>query len=318
MFRKHPPIILLFFILCVLFSVSKIKAQPDEIETLVREVSADTQKGAVFGYTYQMRFSYNRRGKFGAGRRFSRLYEAIIPNRFSLKKTYGHPLLLIQDSEKVITQYDVEFMRNKLVEEIERAEQEAAVEKLESVNRKDGGYWTISFRAGDKGVMIDIVKILETAKLSNLQRSENGGRKIVSIDFHPDPEAKFETALSYLNKIEGRIWIDEADRRIMKVEGFPLGMLEANKDKPDEVRLPETVFLFAQTRVAEGFWFPQTVVVDFTKNPEIFETVRVEFSFDKYRKSSTEVRSSAVEPPKDAETEEKTDNKKDEKQRKDQ
>ncbi len=319
MFRKQSAFILLLFTVCVLFSVSNAEAQQDEIETLIKEVSADTQKGAIFGYTYQMKFSYNRRGRLGLGRKFSRLYEAIIPNRFSLKKTYGHPLLLIQDSEKVITQYDVEYMRNKLVEEIERAEQEAAGEKLESVSRKDGGYWTISFRAGDKGVMIDIIKILETAKLSNLQRSENGGRKIVSMDFHPNPEAKFETPLSYLSKIEGRIWIDEADKRIMRIEGFPVGMFEVNKDKPGEARLPETVFLFAQTRVAEGFWFPQTVVVDFTKNPEIFETVRVEFSFDKYRKSSTEVRSSAVEPPKDAETDEKQEKpEKIEKQTKDQ
>ena len=88
MSKKQSVIILLLLTTFVLFSVSNVNAQQDEIETLIKDVSADTQKGAIFGYTYQMKFSYNRRGKFGTGRKFSRIYEAIIPNRFSLKKTY--------------------------------------------------------------------------------------------------------------------------------------------------------------------------------------------------------------------------------------
>lgn len=307
MFKKQPLIILLLLTTIVLFSVSKTEAQEDEIGTLIRDVSADTQKGAIFGYTYQMKFSYNRRGKLGSGRKFTRVYEAIIPNRFSLKKVYSHPMLLTYDSEKVITTYDVEFMRSRLIEEIERAEKEAEPDLKQQPDRKDGGYWTIAFRAGDRGVKIDVIELLENAAVSNLQRSEYGGRKVVALDFTPKADSKFDSSISYLGKIEGKIWIDEADKRIMKIEGFPLGTLATLKDLPAEEREQKTVFLFSQRRVPEGFWFPQEVVVDFTKNPEIFDTVKVEFSFDKYSKSSTEVRSSTMETPKDDETEEKVE-----------
>lgn len=319
MSKKQSVIILLLLTTTVLFSVSKIKAQENEIETLIKDVSADTQKGAIFGYIYQMKFSYNRRGKFGAGRKFTRVYEAIIPTRFTLKKIYAHPLLLTYDSEKVITTYDVEYMRSRMVEEIERAEKEAEPDLTAQPDRKDGGYWTISFRAGDRGVKIDVIQLLENAKFSNLQRLENGSRKVVALDFTPKIDSKFDSSLSYLGKIEGKIWIDEADKRIMKIEGFPLGTLATLKDLPAEEREQKIVFLFAQRRVSEGFWFPQDVVVDFTKNPEIFDTVKVEFSFDKYSKSSTEVRSSTMETPKDADTEEKPEKpEKTEKQKKDQ
>lgn len=317
MSKKQSVIILLLFISFLSFSVSKTKAQQDEIETLIKEVSADTQKGAIFGYTYQMKFSYNRRGRLGTGRRFSRLYEAIIPTRFSMKQTYTHPLLLTYDSERVITNYDVEFMRNRLVEEIERAEREAEANPNEQPGRKDGGYWTIGFRAGDKGVKIDIIQLLENSNFSNMHKTESGGRKIVSLDFSPKTDTKFDTAISYLGKIEGKIWIDEADKRIMKIEGFPLGTFATVKELPVGERQAKTVFLFAQTRVAEGFWFPQDVVVDFTKNPEIFDTVKVEFTFDKYKKSTTEVRSSRMESPKEAETVEKAEKPKEDNQKED-
>lgn len=317
MSKKQSVIVILLLTTFVLFSVSNVNAQQDEIESLIKDVSADTQKGAIFGYTYQMKFSYNRRGKLGTGRKFSRMYEAIIPNRFSLKQTYTHPLLLTYDSEKVITNYDVEFMRNRLVEEIERAEREAETNPNAQSDRKDGGYWTIGFRAGDKGVKIDIIQLLENSNFSNMYKTESGGRKIVSLDFSPKTDSTFENTLSYLGKIEGKIWIDEADKRIMKIEGFPLGSFATLKELPVEERIGKTVFLFAQTRVAEGFWFPQDVVVDFTKHPEIFDTVKVEFTFDKYKKSTTEVRSSRMDAPKEAETVEKAEKPKEDNQKED-
>lgn len=321
MSKKQSVIILLLLTATVLFSVSKIKAQEDEIGTLIKDVSADSQKGAIFGYTYQMKFSYHRKG--GLGKKFSRLYEAIIPNRFSLKKTYQHPFILIEDSEKQITNETVRFMRNKLIEEIERAEKEAETNINEKIpDRKDGGYWTIGFRAGDKGIRIDVMKLISNATFSNMERLETGGRKVVTLEFSPKPDATFDADISYLSRIEGKIWIDEADRRIMKIEGFPVGWLAELSDKSDAERQQKIVFLFSQMRVSEGFWFPKDVFVDFTKNAYMFDAVRIEYSFDKYRKSTTEVRSSTMETPKDAETEEKVEKQekpeKIEKQKKDQ
>ena len=281
------------------------EAARQEIDALIADALVDTQKGAIFGYTYFMKFSFDHKRSFGSGRRFTRLYEAIIPSRFTLRKVYSHPFVLIRDSEKEITGEDIAKQRRQLADELERAETEAESDPNPSTEQKDGGYWTMRFSSNGKGVNVNILKLLENSDFANLQRRQIEGRNIFSIDFIPSASAKFETALAYLNKIEGRIWIDEADKRIVRIEGFPGGKFAEFKDKPDAERAPQTVFLFAQKRVAEGFWFPETVVLNFTKTPEIFETVRVEFDFTDYRKSGIEIRTPDIAPPKEIESNDK-------------
>ncbi len=255
----------------------------------------------MFGYTYFMKFSYSHHKKFGFGRKFTRLYEAILPLRFSLKRTYRHPFVLIQDSEKLITAQHIADMRKDLVKELERAESEdEGGQNDKKPESKDGGYWTISFSANQQKVKIDIIKLLENSHFRNLQRRQIEGRNVFLIDFSPKSEAVFEKSLSYLGKIEGQIRIDEADKRITRIEAFPPGKLEQNREKPDIERQQEAVFLFVQTRVAEGFWFPQDVMLNFTKNPEIFDTVKIEFNFEKYKRANVEIKSSDIEAPKEA------------------
>lgn len=295
---------LLFLISTIGFCVYPNAAQDKEIETLVREVSADTQRGAIFGYTYFMKFSYNRRKKIGYGRRFTRLYEAVIPTRFSLRRVYRHPFVLIRDSEKNVTEEEILEMRRRLVEELERAESEAEKDSHYAAENADGGYWTINFSADGKALKIDVLKLLENAELSGLRRTEFEGRKIVTLDFRPKSQANIENALAYLNKIEGRIWIDEADRRIIRIEGYAPGKMKEFIDRKENERERESVLLFKQTRVREGFWFPERVLLDFTKAPEIFDTVMIEFAFTDYSRSGVEIRSSEIAAPVEAGLEE--------------
>lgn len=273
----------------VLFSVvSVVKAQDAEIEKIVGEVSADSQKGAIFSYSYMMKISYERH-KFG-GRKFTRLYEAIIPSRFSLNRIYSHPFILVRDSEKPVSEDAIRNMRKMIAKQIEQAETEEERERrADEKPPEDGGYWTIGFSAGSEKIKVDVFQLLKNARLGNLQKKQIDGRTIVSLDFAPKTETVFEKPLSYLSKIEGRIWIDEADKRITRVEGFPVGKLTELKDKPETERRREMVFLFAQSKVAEGFWFPQTIRLNFDKHPEIFEEFEVEFTFTEYKKGSVEV-----------------------------
>lgn len=296
------------FILCAVFltaSAFEVPAQETDIETIIKEASTDRQKGAVFGYTYFMKFSFNQHRKFGVGKKFTRQYEAILPTKFSLKKTYSHPLLVIKDSDRVITAEEIAHMRNELAKELERAESEAAKNPDEVPEKNDGGYWKMNFSTNGKSLKIDVLHLLNSSKFSNLQRKQIDGRNVILIDFAPDPAAKLENPVSYLSKIEGQIWIDEADKRVFRIEGFPLGKLALLKDKTDAERLQQIIYLFAQTRVEEGFWFPKEVVLDFSKNPDIFNTIRIEFSFTDYKKSSVEVESYDVKSATEGETDEK-------------
>gem|GEM_PF-3897503 len=58
------------------------------------------------------------------------------------------------------------------------------------------------------------------------------------------------------------------------------------------------IFLFTQTKVPEGFWFPQTIWINFAKHPEMFEAIEIQYNFSAYKKADVDVKDS-IETPKD-------------------
>lgn len=287
----------LLFVSSVLFLTSAAEAQESEIDRIIKEVSVNTQKGAISNYTYFMKFSYERHKKF-AGRKFTRLYEAILPAKFSTNRVYQHQLVLLQDSEKEISEVDILNARKELAKELEKAENEADKQAVQEKPNDDGGYWAVAFSTDGRSVKVDVLQLLKNTRLSNLQRRQVNGKSLVTIDFTPKAEAVLEKSLAYLSKIEGQILIDETDRRIIRIEGFAPGEFVKHKDKIDAERQKEMVFLFLQTKVFEGFWFPQTVWVNFAEHPEIFETIEVQFDFSKYKKAIVDVQD-AINTPKE-------------------
>jgi hypothetical protein len=286
------------FVAFVLFLSIQITAQDTEraeISKIIEAVSEDSQKGAIFSYSYLMKVSYEKH-KFG-GRKFTRLYEAIIPSRFSLNRIYAHPFILLKDSEKTVSEDAIRNMRKIIAKEIERAESEEE-KKLKDDEKppQDGGYWTMGFSASSQRVEVNVISLLKNSFLSNLQRKQVDGRSVVTLEFEPNPAASLDKPLSYLSKIEGQIWIDELDKRITRIEGYPRGEFVKQKDKPEMERLKEAVFLFSQTKVSEGFWFPQNVWLNFEKHPEIFESIEVEFSFSEYKKGTVDVQYQEEKP----------------------
>lgn len=289
LFGYNPKTLFLLCLTLILISGITVEAQDSELEQLVKDVSVDSQKGAIFSYSYLMKFSYDRH-KMG-GRKFSRLYEAIIPSRYSLNRAYSHPFILLQDSEKTITEASVKYAREAIAKDIMKAEseEEKPLTEKEKPKAEDGGYWTMAFSADSQTVMVDVLKLLKNARLTNLQRKQIDGNEVVVIEFAPNPGAIFEKSLSYLSKIEGQIWIDETAKRIIRIEGFAPGEFAKLKEKTNDERRLEAVFLFSQTKVAEGFWFPQIVWLNFSKHPEIYASFEVEFTFSNYKKGSVDI-----------------------------
>ena len=289
-FLQKAKTILILCIVFVLFSAAEIKSQQTnpEIEEIIKTVSVDSQKGAIFDYTYLMKVSYNRH-KFG-GRKFTRLYEAILPTRYSLDRDFTHPLILIQDTEKFISPDEIMNTRKNIAKQLEMLESEEEKKAAENKEIKDsGGYWTMGFSANEQKIRIDVMQLLKNSRWNNIQRNQVDGRNVALLEFIPNPSATFDKTLSYLSKLEGQIWIDETDKRVVRIEGYAPGVFAGLKDKTDSERQKEAIFLFLQTKVIEGFWFPQIVRLNFAKHPEVFEPIELEFTFTNYKKSSVDV-----------------------------
>lgn len=280
--------------LCVL-AVSSL-AQQGNIEKLIEDASVDSQKGAIFNYTYTMELSYDKKKTLGVGRKFTKTYKAIIPSRFPLSKNYTHPLVLIKDSEKLVTQDHINDSIKRLITEVERAEN-AAGDPLAESKETTGGYWTMRLKTNRQGVKIDVLRLLGFSRFSNLQQKKINGNDIISIDFFPELALVFDDSLTYITKIEGQIWIDAASKRIIRIEGYPLGFFKNVRDKTEKKREEKAVFLFIQTKVPEGFWFPKYVALNFKDHPNIFKPIKLEFKFSDYKKSNTDVRNVNIRQP---------------------
>lgn len=291
----------IFFCLS-LISVSSAQnlSQETGIKKLIEDVSVDTQKGAIFNYTYQLEVSYAKKNKLGFGRKFTKTYKAVIPSRFDLNSVYTHPLVLVKDSEKLITREDIDNDIKDLVEKIDRAER-AADNSTEEEAESNGGYWTMRLKANKEYIKIDILKIFEIARFSNLQEKQIDGNNLILLDFSPNPALIFDESLDYISDIEGQIWIDPTSNRVVRVEGFPLGTFAEMRNQADGEREDKAIFLFVQKKVSEGFWFPDYVRLDFTDNPKIFKPIRLEFKFSDYQKSNTNVRNVNIKTPQESE-----------------
>ena len=297
MYKYKLVIVFSLFVSLILFSVSNAKAQDAEIDRIIKEVSVDTQKGAISNFTYMMKFSYERHRKL-AGRKFTRLYEAILPSKIATDKFYPHQLLLVQNSEQKLTNEEIMIARQNLAKELEKAEREAENQTPQARTFEDGGYWTTSFTNEGRKIKVDILKLLENSKFTNLQRKKIDGKDIAIFDFAPNGNPVTDKTLAYLSKIEGQITINETDKRIIKIEGFALGEYAAQKEKAEAERQKGIVFLFMQTKVAEGYWFPQTIWLNFGNHPEIFEPIEIQYNFSAYRRANVDVKDS-IETPKE-------------------
>lgn len=298
---RRKAVLFTFFICIISFFSVELSAQEIEAAAVIKNISEDSQKGAIFNYSYMMKISYQRFKNGKLDKKFTRLYEAILPSRFALNRTYSHPFILIQDSERKITAMEIAAMRKDLAKELERAESEDEKQVKEKLPSNDGGYWTMRFTNDNMRVKVDVLKLLSNSHLTNFQRVQIDGRDTIIINFSPKSDAVFDDSLAYLSKIEGMIWVDEKDRRIIRIEGFPIGTLETNKNKTETERSEETVFFFQQTKVKEGFWFPLTAWLNFTKLPQDFGSVRIDFSFSDYKKASVEVQTVDMESSSESE-----------------
>ncbi len=103
--------------------------------------------------------------------------------------------------------------------------------------------------------------------------------------------------LFYLGLIEGVMFIDKADKRIVAVEGFPIGKLEKVKGLSPADRELESVFFYLQARVTEGYWFPRLVKLNFIDAPPEFKDIdaQIEFAFSNYTRFHVEVESAKVD-----------------------
>jgi hypothetical protein len=132
------------------------------------------------------------------------------------------------------------------------------------------------------------------------RRESFQGRDVIVFDFRARPDFKPKSRTeSVVAKMIGVIWIDPADRQIIRLEArFPDGF-KIGGGLVASIR-PGSAFMFEQARLADGIWLPRAAQINAAMKLFLVAGFRRNLTreYSNYKRFSTNVGDAAVEAPK--------------------
>ncbi|MGA7732988.1 MAG: hypothetical protein WCD37_17150 [Chloroflexia bacterium] len=289
----------LLLFLC-LFPAALAQTSAVDIAQLIKDCQANGQNGSLMAeYTYNWKITQRGRNSQGAYKDEFALYETYVP---TLKNKGTTKFVLIQTYEKSqpLPPDKVEKERQKAGERLAKAETEnqrgttKETNSIEDEKRKrlPGVYFDANVNFGlTKNVKLSLQTILKQCVFENPRDEALNGRPAIKLDFRPSATAVFEKDQNFLARAQGTIWVDKADRIVVKIEGRQLNT------KPNDEDL---VFLYQSIRMPEGKWLPERVQFNGSKNKEFFNGMGGDMIFEwlDYKRFVTEAEDAKIKSPK--------------------
>jgi predicted nuclease with RNAse H fold len=199
----------------------------------------------------------------------------------------------------------------RVAEELEKAEREAPrrTEKRERERaERRAKQRAKAAKSGAKGEGeededdVEISTFLRACEFFSPRRERFRDRDVIVFDFRPRAGFKpSNRGESLVSKLSGVIWIDPAERQVMRlearlVESFKMGggLLAAVK--------PGSAFLFEQTRLEDGIWLPRYSQVNASARVMLFAGMSINATneFSDFKRFSTKTGEDKLDRPKEA------------------
>ena len=245
-------------------------------------------------YTYRLkkiRREFNDHGK--ASQKLLQEFEAY-PVRGQ------HILIQVRENGEPLPSSEVEWQRRRAGEQLELAERTAEQQKQAghpATNEPDGypsaGVYARVHRHA-VAVSLDPSTLLRNCDLTSPRLERLGERDSVVFDFHARPGVTLPPRRTYLARLTGRVWMDMADKVIVRLEAWPTD--EFRKSDPAQASAnaeanAEPCLIYQQTKLATGAWVPSLMRINSGGNPALFDGLNwdVVFEFDDYKQFTTSV-----------------------------
>lgn len=175
---------------------------------------------------------------------------------------------------RLVAKNGAPLSRRDQAEEDRRAEARArAIAEGRTVNERPG---------------IRLGSLLDRFDFRAVGRETREGRDTLVFDFEPRPgpgaAAADESADRVTRILSGRLYVDESERRVARLEAWNTPGRDAKVSTGVKLGALSTIMDF--TRVAERVWLPRSVLTEATARAFFFRTVRVrnEVSYSNYRR----------------------------------
>jgi hypothetical protein len=228
-----------------------------------------------------------------------------------------HVLIQISENGSALSPREVAEERRLAGEELERAEREAQKQQenapAAAATGEPGRYLLagvfVNFGRRYSNVLIDLSEFLRSCEFSAPHREMVGKREAIRLSFRARADVKFPNPVSFISKLNGTIWIDVADKVVMRLEGWPLTKTgqEANaaqvahdsKQPEQDSKQSEAAVIYQQVRLPTGLWVPSLIRMNAGGDGGLFNGLNwdVMFEFKDYKIYSTDVGSVEIEKP---------------------
>ena len=145
-----------------------------------------------------------------------------------------------------------------------------------------------------KNVKLSLATILKECLFENLREEMLNARPAIKLDFRPPASDVFAKDEKFLAYTQGTIWVDKADRIVIKVEGRPLNAKKDANENKDNV-----AFIYQSIRMPEGKWLPGLVRFNGNKNKVFFNGMGGDMIFEwlDYKRFVTDAEDAKIKPP---------------------
>jgi len=146
-------------------------------------------------------------------------------------------------------------------------------------------------------VSINVSAIFRYCEFFSPRSEESAGRHMIVMNFRPRHGVQVQNNFSYLRKLIGTVWIDQADKIVTRVEGWP-----ASEDAFDLMQSTapqnDAALVYRQERQADGLWFPSLIRLNANGRTDLFDGLNWEvvFEFGTYRRFDTSANEKMVKP----------------------
>ncbi len=274
----------LVIVCCWLALAVRAQTTPPEtvnVDKLIKDALAHGKGDKLLSeYTYILRWRERRTDKKGEVKETLELYESYIPTLRRQGNTSA-VLLKLTENGVPLPPEKVEKERQKAAERLLKAEAESQKQNSRTPPSfgeppSKGAYFTIRVgRTLGGAVQLNVRALLEGCEFGNVRRAVLDGRETIALDFRPLPEARFPAELRYVAQLAGTLWIDAAERVLMRAEGWP---------REDNAHAGKPALLYEQMRLPDGYWLPRQAQLNGDTQRAFFEQagnkLGVDYSFE--------------------------------------
>lgn len=182
--------------------------------------------------------------------------------------------------------------RSHAAKQLEEAERERATQKANAQElQEDFVSAGVSGVYGGKPgyVSISLSELLRDVDFFSPRSEIVGDRATLVLNFRPRSGLNLQHHHGYIGKLVGTLWIDEADKTVMRLEGWPAS--EAAFDLIQSIApRNDAALVYQQVRQPNGVWFPTQISMNANGRPDIFNGLNWEvvFEFSNYQQFNTQ------------------------------